>query len=67
MTETTTQNRISIDFVIKAAIIIFFWATPPLISKAFVGNQASFPGLFFGFLRYLLGALSLFAIIAIRG
>ena len=67
MTETTSQNRISIEFAIKAAIIILLWATPALVSKAFVGNQSSFPGLFFGFLRYLLGALSLFAIIAIRG
>ncbi|GAH01356.1 unnamed protein product, partial [marine sediment metagenome] len=67
MTETSSQNRISIEFSIKAAIIILLWATPALVSKAFVGNQSSFPGLFFGFLRYLLGALSLFAIIAFRG
>ena len=58
---------ISIEFATKAMIIIFLWATPPLVSKVFVGNQASFPGLFFGFLRYLLGSFSLFVIIALRG
>ena len=67
MTEMTSHNSISIDFSIKAAIIIFLWATPPLVSKVFVGTQLSFPGLFFGFLRYLLGAFALFVIIIIRG
>ena len=67
MTETPSRNLISIDFTMKAAIIIFLWATPPLVSKVFVGTQSSFPGLFFGFLRYLLGALSLFTLIIFRG
>ncbi|MHA2028248.1 MAG: DMT family transporter [Candidatus Kariarchaeaceae archaeon] len=67
MTTTPSRNSISIDFAIKAAIIIFFWATPPLVSKVFVGTQSSFSGLFFGFLRYLLGSLSLFILITLRG
>ncbi|MHA1944559.1 MAG: DMT family transporter [Candidatus Hodarchaeales archaeon] len=67
MAETPSRNLISLDFTLKAAIIIFLWATPPLVSKVFVGTQSSFPGLFFGFLRYLLGALSLFTLIVFRG
>ena len=67
MAEIPSRNLFSIDFISKAAIIIFFWATPPLVSKVFVGNQLRFPGLYFGFLRYLLGCLSLFVIITIRG
>ncbi|MCK5346137.1 MAG: DMT family transporter, partial [Candidatus Heimdallarchaeota archaeon] len=67
MTETPSRNLISIDFTIKAAIIIFLWATPPLVSKVFVGTQSSFPGLYFGFLRYLLGSLSLFTLIVFIG
>jgi drug/metabolite transporter (DMT)-like permease len=67
LTEATSRNIFSLDFGIKAAIIIFLWATPALVSKAFVGTQSGFPGLYFGFLRYLLGALSLFTIITFRG
>ncbi len=67
MTKIPSRDFISVDFALKATIIILLWATPPLVSKVFVGTQLSFPGLFFGFLRYLLGALSLFVVILTRG
>ena len=49
----------SINFAITSLIIVVLWSTPPLISKIWVSNESLFPGLYFGFLRYLLGFLTL--------
>ena len=66
MTQDNPKSTFSLDFLVKASIIIFLWATPALVSREFVGNQMNYPGLFFGFLRYLLGCLSLFMVIMFR-
>ncbi|MFW9905015.1 MAG: DMT family transporter [Candidatus Thorarchaeota archaeon] len=58
------QNRkLNLDFLLKAGIIILLWATPPLVSKLWVGSKGTFPGLFFGFLRYISGFFALLIII----
>jgi drug/metabolite transporter (DMT)-like permease len=59
------QNNIrkfDLDFILKAGIIILLWATPPLVSKLWVGS-GTFPGLYFGFLRYIFGFIALLVII----
>ncbi|MFX1518043.1 MAG: DMT family transporter [Promethearchaeota archaeon] len=52
-----------LDFLLKACIIILLWATPPLVSKRWVGSTNAFPGFYFGFLRYFFGFFALFVII----
>lgn len=56
-----------LDFLVKTCIIIILWATPPLVSRMWVGLKGVFPGLFFGFLRYLFGFLALLIILIFRG
>ncbi|UCE14467.1 MAG: DMT family transporter [Candidatus Heimdallarchaeota archaeon] len=60
-------SRLGSDFLVKASIIVILWATPPLVSRMWVGMKGLFPGLFFGFLRYLFGFLALLFILGIRG
>ena len=55
----TSEKSISLEFIITSLIIVVLWSTPPLVSKIWVSNEGLFPGLFFGFLRYLLGFLTL--------
>ncbi len=62
-----SRKELSLSFFISALIIVVLWSTPPLVSKIWVGNEELFPGLFFGFLRYLLGFLTLFIILLFRG
>ena len=62
----TTGKSISVNFVIKSLIIVVLWSTPPLVSKIWVGTEELFPGLFFGFLRYFLGFLTLFFLLLCR-
>jgi drug/metabolite transporter (DMT)-like permease len=57
----------SIEFMIKSTVIVILWATPPLVSKIWIGNEASFPAFFFGFLRYLLGFITLFVVLVTKG
>ena len=58
------QNKeFNLDFLFKAGIIILLWATPPLVSKLWVGSKGTFPGLYFGFLRYIFGFLALLVIL----
>ncbi|MFX1505271.1 MAG: DMT family transporter [Promethearchaeota archaeon] len=57
------SKKFDLNFLFKAGIIILLWATPPLVSKLWVGSKGTFPVLFFGFLRYIFGFLALFAII----
>ena len=52
-----------LDFLLKACIIILLWATPPLVSKRWVGSTSAFPGFYFGFLRYFFGFFALLVII----
>ncbi|MHA2244702.1 MAG: DMT family transporter [Candidatus Hodarchaeales archaeon] len=54
------------DFIFKAFIIVILWATPPLVSKLWVGSKGVFPGLYFGFLRYIFGAFALLFIIGLN-
>jgi len=54
------------NFLIKSLIIVIFWSTPPLISKLWVGSGV-FPGLYYGFLRYGLGFVTLFLLILLKG
>ena len=58
------KKSINLDFLLKACIIIILWATPPLVSKLWVGKEGTFPGLYFGFLRYFFG---FFALLIITG
>jgi drug/metabolite transporter (DMT)-like permease len=67
LTKVTIQKELSLDFIVKSLIIVILWSTPPLVSKVFVATTESFPGLYFGFLRYILGSLTLFIILAIQG
>ncbi len=59
-------KKFDLDFFLKAFIIVILWATPPLVSKMWVGTKGVFPGLYFGFLRYIFGFFSLFIIIGLR-
>ncbi len=61
-----SRNNLSLNFVVSSLIIVVLWSTPPLVSKEWVGNEGLFPGLFFGFLRYILGFLTLFTIVLIQ-
>ncbi len=61
------QSIPSFGFFSKGSIIVILWATPPLVSKIWVGNEAYFPPFFFGFLRYLLGFLTLFILLVFQG
>ena len=56
------KNNNNLDFLLKASIIIILWATPPLVSKLWVGKEGTFPGLYFGFLRYFFGFSALIVI-----
>ncbi|MHA2054882.1 MAG: DMT family transporter, partial [Candidatus Hodarchaeales archaeon] len=67
MSQSNSHYFPSVDFLLKSAIIVILWATPPLVSKIWVGNESVFPGLFFGFLRYLLGFLTLIILLIYRG
>ncbi|MFX0123589.1 MAG: DMT family transporter [Candidatus Hodarchaeota archaeon] len=60
------HRKIDLDFLFKAFIIILLWATPPLVSKLWVGSKSTFPGLYFGFLRYMFGFFALFLMIAFQ-
>ena len=59
-------KKLDPDFIFKAFIIVILWATPPLVSKLWVGSKGVFPGLYFGFLRYILGAIVLLFIIGFQ-
>ncbi|MHA1213789.1 MAG: DMT family transporter [Candidatus Hodarchaeales archaeon] len=54
------------NFLLKSSIIVVLWATPPLVSKLWVGGGV-FPAFYFGFLRYGLGFLSLLVILCFKG
>ena len=60
------HKKFDLDFLFKAFIIILLWATPPLVSKLWVGSKGTFPGLYFGFLRYIFGFLALLIIIGFQ-
>ncbi|MHA1979350.1 MAG: hypothetical protein ACW98I_20785, partial [Candidatus Hodarchaeales archaeon] len=62
----TPRKTISLNFIVTSLIIVVLWSTPPLVSKIWVSNEALFPGLFFGFLRYILGFLTLFLMLITR-
>ena len=57
------NGKFDLDFLFKVGIIILLWATPPLVSKLWVGSKGTFPGLYFGFLRYIFGFVALLVII----
>ena len=57
------NKNLDLDFLLKACIIILLWATPPLVSKRWVGSTSAFPGFYFGFLRYFFGFFALLVII----
>ncbi len=59
-------KKYDLDFLFKASIIILLWATPPLVSKLWVGSKSTFPGLYFGFLRYIFGFFALIMIIVFQ-
>lgn len=59
-------KKFDLDFLFKALIIILLWATPPLVSKLWVGSKNTFPGLYFGFLRYIFGFFALLMIIGFQ-
>ncbi|NHJ02577.1 MAG: DMT family transporter [Candidatus Heimdallarchaeota archaeon] len=59
-------SRYDLRFLLYSAVIIVLWSTPPLISKLWVGTTQEFPGLYFGFLRYFVGAITLFIILSFR-
>ncbi|MFX0013806.1 MAG: DMT family transporter [Promethearchaeota archaeon] len=58
-----STKKPNMDFTFKAFIIVVLWATPPLVSKLWVGSKGVFPGLFFGFLRYSIGSFVLLLVI----
>lgn len=58
----SSRQKFDSEFTWKALIIVILWATPPLVSKLWVG-KGIFPGLYFGFLRYIFGSLALLFII----
>ncbi|UCG04280.1 MAG: DMT family transporter [Candidatus Heimdallarchaeota archaeon] len=59
-------KKLDLDFLFKALIIIILWATPPLVSKLWVGSKSTFPGLYFGFLRYIFGFFALLMIVGFQ-
>jgi hypothetical protein len=54
----STTKKLDTEFFALAVIIVVLWSTPPLVSKLWVGSGA-FPGFYFGFLRYIFGAVFL--------
>jgi drug/metabolite transporter (DMT)-like permease len=60
------KRKFDLDFLLKAGIIILLWATPPLVSKLWVGSKGTFPGLYFGFLRYIFGFFALLIILGLQ-
>ncbi|MFX0185252.1 MAG: DMT family transporter, partial [Candidatus Hodarchaeota archaeon] len=62
---STTKN-LDTEFLALAVIIVVLWSTPPLVSKLWVGS-GTFPGFYFGFLRYIFGAVFLIIIITFQG
>jgi drug/metabolite transporter (DMT)-like permease len=56
------NTKIDRNFISKSLIIVVLWSTPPLVSKLWVGS-GTFPGFYFGFLRYVLGSITLFILI----
>jgi len=62
----STTKKLDTEFFALAVIIVVLWSTPPLVSKLWVGSGA-FPGFYFGFLRYIFGAVFLIIIIAFQG
>ncbi|MFX1297942.1 MAG: DMT family transporter [Promethearchaeota archaeon] len=60
-----TNISLNKDFLFKATLIVVLWSTPPLVSRLWVGSGV-FPGFFFGFLRYLTGAITLFVLVLIN-
>ncbi|MFX0052036.1 MAG: DMT family transporter [Candidatus Hodarchaeota archaeon] len=59
-------KKLDTEFFVLAIIIVLLWSTPPLVSKLWVGSGI-FPGFFFGFLRYIFGAVFLIIIVASQG
>ena len=63
---SSSIQRFDLEFLSKASIIVVLWATPPLVSKLWVGTKGVFPGLYFGFLRYIFGFFALILIIGFQ-
>ncbi|MFX1282810.1 MAG: DMT family transporter [Promethearchaeota archaeon] len=62
----SSEKKFDPDFFVKAIIIVILWSTPPLVSKLWVGTKSFFPGLYFGFLRYIFGFIALLMIIGFQ-
>ena len=59
------MRNVDFDFLYKSAIIVILWSTPPLVSERWIDIEGTFPGLYFGFLRYFLGFIALLFIIIV--
>ncbi|MFX0208397.1 MAG: hypothetical protein ACFFDT_20610, partial [Candidatus Hodarchaeota archaeon] len=62
----SSTKKFDLDFFLKAFTIVILWATPPLVSKLWVGTKSVFPGMYFGFLRYIFGFFALLVIIGFQ-